>query len=278
MTSIKRGSDILAFTVTHGARRYLQDLVPAMRATAGMWFDWMVVLSGADAQQKDMARAHLNDPNRTGIQFLLDWPENRGQHYAMIEALNLARLHNYRWLLRIDDDIKPKTKRWLSKMIDRNRELNEKAPPEMRDKFILCPRVVGLKFPVPKIGIIDHYPGEPKRPLPFPVEIVRMMGGACRLHPVNLLRGYIPPLDAPRGRHDPQELARYLGTLEDSPGEPRGFFLRFPDIRVIHQTSSLEADETDDQRHARRMNHYWPYIPIHKPLQPVERRKVEESE
>ena len=90
---------ILAFTCSHGDRRFLPSTVPAMRATAGCWFDWVVVLGEPSPTAKAAAEALLKDPEGTGIQYLKTWPENRGQHHAFAVALDLARKEKYDWLL-----------------------------------------------------------------------------------------------------------------------------------------------------------------------------------
>ena len=252
-TTPSRGSDILAFTTTHGDRGFLPDLIPACRRTAGTWFDWLVVLSGAADHQRIVAETFLHDPNQRGIQHLLTWPENRGQHHATAAALQLARERGYKWLLRLDDDITPKTRRWLKKMLERNTELHRAAGVEGEDKLILCPRIVGLKHPIQPIGVLEKCHG-------FKAEVIPLAGGACRLHPVALLDGYEPPLYAPRGRQDPQALATFLGISPHKNAEPKSMFVRFPDIRIVHRTRQLEALDTPEEAYARRMNQYWPWL------------------
>jgi len=233
---------ILAFTVTHGKRPYLADLVQNMRTTAGMWFDWLVVLSGSG--QEEAAEALLHKSDGTGIQHLISWPENRGQHYATQAAIEM--LDDYDYLLRLDDDVKTRSVRWLKKMVTRVHELDVLVG--VPHRIVATPRMAGLKHPIREYARVEK--GQS-----FPAQAVPVAGGACRLHPVPLIRNYQPPLHAPVGRQDPQFLARYVESIG-------GIIVRFPDIKFIHKTDELEQHDTPFQRVQRRMARYWPYFEV----------------
>ena len=242
----ERGSDILAFTVTHGSRNKLKEFVPTIRATAGCWFDWAVFLGDPTPDLKETSEALLQDPQKRGIQYLYTWAENRGQHHAFAEALTIARARGYKWLLRLDDDITPRRRKWLKLMVDRLEDLRErKSDPYYR--LIAAPRIVGLQNPLQHEGILDV--GQS-----YPVEIMTLLGGACRLHPVELLEDFVPDPLLPLGRGDPQAMAEYV---EQSTG---GFMIRFPDIKMRHPTIELEKEETPKEALRRRMGHYWCYL------------------
>lgn len=244
--SEERGSDILAYTVSYGDRNKLKEFVPSMRATAGCWFDWMVFLGNPSPESKETAEGFLNDPKHRGIQYLCCWPQNRGQHHATKDALALARAKGYKWLLRLDDDITPRRRKWLKLMIDRLEDLKGlKSDPYYR--LIAAPRIVGLQNPIQHEGVIDV--GQD-----YPVEVMKLLGGACRLHPVELLEDYKPDLFLPLGRGDPQSMAEYVETRTG------GFMIRFPDIRVRHATLELEREDSPEENLARRMGHYWCYL------------------
>ncbi len=241
-----RGSDILAYTCSYGSRSFLREAVPALRGTAGVWFDWVVYLGAPSDDLLSEASTLLHDERRLGIQHLTVWPENRGQHWATHDALEMARAEGYRWLLRLDDDITAKTQRWLKKMVARLEKLKSLVGDEFY-RLVAGPRIMGLKNPIPSLGVIEKQQG-------FPVEIVPVLGGACRLHPVSLLADYVAPVYSPLGRGDPQSMAAYLeGTVG-------GMMVRFPDIRMRHPTDELEAKDSPQEALVRKMARYYPYL------------------
>lgn len=247
MSSTDRASDVFAFTCTYRNRLGLSETVRKMRATAGMWFDWGVWAGNPSPAAFAELRALVDKPDGTGIQLLNTWPENRGQHHATVAALAHAREHGYPWLLRIDDDISPKTKKWLKQMVERSLAIQRAAKaPECR--IVSAPRVLGLRNPLQPIGILQL------EGLNFPADAMGILGGALRLHPVPFLKDYQPPLLAPRGRQDPQTIAIY--TIEDHDG----LLVRFPDIRVIHDTKVLEGAESKEDALHRQMAYIWPYL------------------
>jgi hypothetical protein len=242
-----RGSDILAYTPTYGRRPHLPLNVPVIRGSAGVWFDWLVCAGAPEPPLKAALEALLKQPDHQGIQFLKIWKQNRGQHHGTAYALNLARKMGYKWLLRLDDDVTPKTKRFLKKMVERLDELKALKGDNFY-RLIAAPRIVGLNNPLQPSGIMNA--GQT-----FPVEVMTVLGGACRLHPVELLEDYEPPLYDPKGRGDPESLARYLGGAG-------AFMVRFPDIRVVHRTVELEGADTEEEAHQRKMAKFWPWLGV----------------
>lgn len=242
-----RGSNILAWTVSYGDRPFLPDTVRTMRASAGCWFDWSVYLGRPAPELYEAAELLVRDPERLGVQFLQAWPENRGQHFAFSEALELARARGYKWLLRLDDDVKPKTKRWLKKMVEQLDELKERTGDEFY-RLIAAPRIIGLKNPLAPVGSIDK--GQT-----FAAEVMDTLGGACRLHPVELLAEFQPDRYAPTGRGDPEGISYYLERKA-----PMAMLIRLNGIRVLHDTAKLEAQDSPETAAMRRMSKYWPYL------------------
>ena len=244
--SKKHGSDILAFSCSYHDQGDLKELISDMRGTAGVWFDWFLCLGAPSKRLKIEAQDLLADPEHYGIQYLKVWKENRGQHHATAEALKLARKEGYKWLLRIDPDVRSRTKRWLKKMVERLEKLKSLKEDEFY-RFVASPKIIGLNNPIPVEGVMEG--GQS-----FLVEMVPLLGGACRLHPIELMGEYEPPLYDPIGRGDPDSLAVYLG------GTIGGMQIRFPDIRVVHNTDKIEAADTEEQATARKMSRHWPYL------------------
>jgi hypothetical protein len=260
---MNRGSDILAYTVTHHDRgEFFERTLRSMRSKAGCWFDWAVYAGNPSDPLRKRLEAALNDPEHKGIQYLEIWPLNRGQHYATREALDLARLMGYRWLLRIDDDVQAKTHRWLKKLLSRVREIKDAAG-DTQDRIVAAPRIVGLRHPPPAHSLLS-LPGYDAN-----AEVMGVLGGACRLHPVEFLKDYEPDLYAPIGRGDPESIANYVletvpGSHQGENGEPemtnRGIMIRVRDIRVSHRTDEIESEDTDEAKHARKMSYVWPFL------------------
>lgn len=265
----RRGSDILAFTPTYRRRAaFASRIIPDARATAGTWFDWAWYAGSPDTALTEALRTSLNDPERKGIQYLTIWPENRGQHHATLDALNLARSLGYKWLLRIDDDITFKTSKWLAKMVNRLEELRRlaldrceaerpKYEPEDFEKLleqvgryqlVAAPTINGLIHPIPTVGTLQI--GQK-----YAVDLVSMLGGAVRLHNVEFFSEFEPSLVLPVGRGDPEQVSQYI--LQRG-----GMLVRFRDIRVKHDTREIEALDTPVERDVRRMGYYWPYIEV----------------
>jgi hypothetical protein len=130
-------------------------------------------------------------------------------------------------------------------MITRLDELKERTG-DGYHRLIAGPRIIGLRHAIPSIGSLDK--GQR-----FPAEVVPILGGVCRLHPVELMKDYKPDLYAPLGRGDPEGILGYIGS-------DRGILVRFPDIRLIHKTDDLERKDTPEQRRQRRMSWYWPWL------------------
>lgn len=232
---------ILAFTPTYGRLRKFPQTYKQARGKAGVWFDWAVFAGAVDSEYGKYLQ-DLVFPE--GIQHLTIWRENRGQHHAWAGALELARKGEYDFILRIDDDIEFKTEKWLKKMIDRLYDLKNRAEDKTL-RFSAVPKILRLKNPLQPIGVIEK--GQP-----YPVEVLEITGGGVRLVPLPLLEGYVPDTKLPLRRGEPQDLHTWLAD--------KAMFLRFPDIRVIHDTEANESDHTPEEALAHQMGVYWPYL------------------
>lgn len=232
---------ILAFTPTHGRLRKFPQTYKQARGKAGIWFDWAVF---AGSVQPDYAEYLQSLVAPEGLQHLTIWPENRGQHHAWTEALELARKGEYDFILRIDDDIEFKTERWLKKMVERLYDLKKRGEDKTL-RFVAVPKILRLKNPIPAMGVIE-------KDQPYPAEVLEVTGGGVRLVPLHLLDGYAPDTKLPLRRGEPQDLHTWLVD--------KAMFLRFPDIRVIHDTAVNEADQTPEEALVHRMGVYWPYL------------------
>ena len=236
---------ILAYTVSYGSKLCLPETVKQMRATAGVWFDWAVWLGAPSEALLDSAQDALGRKDRLGIQFLSVWPENRGQHHATKAAFDLAKAEGYDYIVRIDDDITPRTKRWLKRLVDYTEELKRRAKDD-KMRIVSAPRLVGLNNPPQPVGAMNV--GQK-----FAANVMDVLGGGVRLHPVEFFDGYEPPLFDPLGRGDPVSIADWVEEHE-------GVLVQFPTLRVVHNTNKLEAKDTKEQAVMRKMSRLWCYL------------------
>lgn len=242
---MNKASDILAYTVSYGDRNYLPKTVPQIRATAGCWFDWAVWLGAPSPASILSASELLKHPQGIGIQRLEIWDENKGQHHATNAAMALARAHGYKWILRLDDDVTAKTKKFLTKMVTRLEELKTLTNDKVY-RIVAAPKIIGLKHPLQPQG--GMFKGQA-----YPVDIMATLGGACRLHNVDFFKDYEAPIYDPVGRGDPESIISYTDLKV-------GILARFPDIRLVHQTKELEKLDSPEMALMRRMSKIWPYL------------------
>ncbi len=229
---------------------------------AGMEFDYLFCGGALSEHNSTLLRA-LREEDQ--IQYFCEWPENRGQHWGLREALRVARAMapRYTWLLRVDDDITFETRRWLQIMVNRLEWLREHAG-DPRRRMVASPRVAGLNNPIEPIGHLQQ-PGQP-----FPAEAMEILGGACRIHPLEIFEARsvdlvgpeieLPPLYkfepdvyAPRGRQDPEMIDQRVRAYG-------GYLIRFPDLIVRHDTRRLEGLEDAETKYLRQMNRFWPWL------------------
>lgn len=244
---------VVTFTITHGDRPFLPNLLNSLRLSTGYPFNWHLILSGVSQKQRDVANRAFDEGK---VQQITEFPENRGQHHAWIEALAYARKEQARWLLRVDDDITPKSSDILLKMLERTLWLQNAARQKAEenqvlyhdiDRIVSSPRISGLNNPPQAFTYLQNDRQT------FPAELVPILGGAFRLHPMALLEDFEPSIYAAIGRHDPDFLAGHI--------RPQGGLLvRFADLRVRHQTNQLELQDTPELNHARRMGWVWPFL------------------
>lgn len=174
------------------------------------------------------------------------WDENVGQHVVMNYMLNLAKEEGYEYLLRLDDDCKFLTKRWLVKLV----EAAEKLGPA----FIIAPTVHGLKHP-PERSDIATVSGVEVR---FLIEAI---GGVCRLHNVASLTDesypYVADVRGPLGFGDATGIARWC---QNSPQDNKKWMVYLNQVRVKHST--LKQEEEDEEYFKQHdLFQHLPYIP-----------------
>lgn len=184
-------SKIYAFTCTRAdtvpRARLLLATINAARETAGIDFYWQIYCQiGTRAEEISKSALELGLINN--VMFYYD---NVGQHVATNDAILHATAQKYDYLLRLDDDVEFKTKRWLAKLVD--------ASSTFDDEMILSPVVRGLDNP-PARSSVTNVKG-------IDIEfLLEAIGGICRLHPMKLLlrekNPYISDVRLPLGAGD----------------------------------------------------------------------------
>src|SRR5207249_2058015 len=100
-------------------------------------------------------------------------PDNKGQCIASNRCLD-AIGQDYDFIVRLDNDIIPKTQDFLQRMLEAQRALDKKA--------VISPDIVGLEHKPKPFG--EHSVGG------FNFEFVEILGGACRLAPAALFKDF----------------------------------------------------------------------------------------
>lgn len=237
---------VLAFMITRAdtSQRiglFCNTVVSAID-TASMDFDlvihhWQNYIHNTVGALYNTTRANILDKQ---------WKHNVGQHVIMNDMLAKAKKEGYEYLLRLDDDCKFLTKRYLVKMLD--------AAKSLGSAFIISPTVLGLKYP-------------PERSDEVEVEGVKVkflteaIGGVCRLHNVASLTDeaypYIADIRGPLGFGDATGIAKWC---HNAPKDNRKWMVYLTQVRVKHSTMKQEEeDEAYFKQHD--LFQRLPYIP-----------------
>lgn len=204
-------------------------------ATAGMDFDTVF------HTWEPMARAVIGEAPMYKY-----WDHNVGQHVIMNYMIDKAKKEGYEYLLRLDDDCKFLTKRYLVKLLD--------AAKLLGPSFIISPTVLGLKYPPERSNAVEVEGVEVKF-------LIDAIGGVCRLHNVSSLTDedypYIADVRGPLGFGDATGIAKWC---KNSPEDSRRWMVYLTQVRVRHSTAKQEKkDPGYFNQHD--MYQHLPYIP-----------------
>jgi hypothetical protein len=235
-------SKVLVYTVTRcntpERARLLASTITSGRDTAGMDFDWHCYTS-SDTLGANVLESALSIDQ---IQRLELWPHNKGQHVANNDAVAHALSHDYTHVIRIDDDVEWISKRWMARLVE--------ASVALDDKFVLSPRVRGLRNPMETSQVVEVS----GIPLAFVFDAI---GGICRLTPTSLLKTHpwISDVRMPMGIGDAVGIAKWAKHHII----PMAYVTT---IKVRHAQSTDGQEQSDPghfEKHA--MFQIIPYIP-----------------
>lgn len=173
------------------------------------------------------------------------WPHNKGQHVATNIAHQMAIDGNYDYVIRVDDDVEWPTKRWLRKLVDASKKLG--------DKFVLAPKVRGLRFQ-PSVSQLVEAEGVPLYIL------YDAVGGICRLIPTALLKEhpYTSDVRKPMGTGDATGIGAWC--------KKEVIMMAYlKNVRVKHaRTTPIQEREDPEYHFMHDICHNVPYLPPHK--------------
>ena len=180
--------------------------------------------------------------------------ENLGQHVVMNQMIDRADNDGYDKLLRLDDDVKFATKRWLFKLVEASELLG--------DNFIISPVIVGLRFPPDCTQVVEQ------NGVKFRV-LFDAIGGICRLHPVDALcnpnEPYVSDVRNPMGFGDATGIAAWCKVNMEKHGT-NIWMVYLETVRVKHAKGTVRQVKDQEEYHNdHNLFQTIPYIPMYKP-------------
>jgi Predicted glycosyltransferases len=211
-----------------------------MYATAGCAFDLTIHTLTKEAHEVVLPK---------GDWVIVQHLENVGQHVITNEMIKYAEDNGYDYLLRVDDDIKFLTKRWLVKMLD--------AADKLGPTFIISPTVLGLGNPPEATEVVE------KDGIAIRV-LVSAIGGICRLHDVKTLTdptmAYVSDVRLPLGSGDATGIAKWAHARQAA-GE-HCWMVYLANVRVKHALGTQGQIMEDPKYHSvHGLFQVMPYIP-----------------
>lgn len=202
---------IAVYCITRGKLELAKKSLKMLRQWAGCEFDLFVF----DQNSGPEMASYLKGQKSSGkIHSLVLSDENVGQNLAANKMLDDINQGNYDWVLRWDPDALPRTRRFLKKLVACAELFREKG-------------IEGVYSP--KIMKLDHEPeafmaGDD---IGFNYEVVRILGGICRLHPAWMFYKFRFHKFGAMGFGEAMEMAR--NCVEEN--VPK---IRIPHIEVEH--------------------------------------------
>jgi glycosyltransferase involved in cell wall biosynthesis len=157
---------IAVYTMTRDRLEYTKKSFDMLKRYAGIDYDHYVF----DNNSTDGTKEWLQEQHEKGkLHYIYLADENMGQNIGANVLLDQIMIEDYDWVMRWDNDIVPRTRRFLKKLYN------------AAEKFLKSGIVPVLS---PKIEMLK-YPPEPfaeGNDVGFDYEAVRILGGMCRLH------------------------------------------------------------------------------------------------
>lgn len=245
---------VLVYTVSRAStsqqvERAFNSLLKGQR-TCGLkgGYDW-VLYANSSKMLEASKLLWLNGP-------VMGSGENAGQHVALQEILAYAKANDYKFIVKVDDDLEWQTPKWLYKLLrvqSALKRFGDKISNDTGKWCVLAPRVKGLSNPIPALTSIKV----PTDVGAIPLHVVNILGGACRLHHISFFDDYVVDVRRALGAGGDTSIAEHASAI----GIP--MFVSYW-VSVRHQTAAMEeADPAYFRQHA--IFQRLPFIPIWRP-------------
>jgi len=201
---------VAVYTLTRDRLPYTRKSLKALRVMAGLDFDYYVGDNGSGADTREYL---VEQAEKGRIHTLQLHDENIGQNLAA-NALLDEMGPGYDWIVRWDNDMIPRTRRFLAKLL----RVGERCK-EYGVIPVLTPTITKLKFPPPALRMVDMEELE--------LEQIGIAGGMCRAHTGKMFEDFRYNKFAPLGFGEANEMANFC----EQTGVP---ILRVPGLEVEH--------------------------------------------
>ena len=178
---------LAVYTVTHNRLEYTKKAFASLRKKAGCEYDHYVFDNGST----DGTTEWLHEQDDI---ILLYNSKNVGQHVAANELLRTIREKgDYTHVLRFDNDCFIESDDLLKQLLDASEWLDNKA--------IISPHVNGLDWNPDRFG--------EKKTDKYNIGFVDIIGGICRLHPLDVIKDFWFDVRQPLGFGEASQIARF---------------------------------------------------------------------
>ncbi len=211
---------IAVYTITRNRLELTQKSFALLRSRAGVPFDQFVFDNGSTDGTQEWLQ------NRDSIKRLHVGTENYGQNIAANILLDWIMEGEYEWIVRWDNDMVPRGRRFLKKLVKCAQAIKAAGV-----EPIVTPTITKLKNPVPtEYDVAGEDVG-------FQYQTVPIIGGACRVHH----RDFFKDPDGVAWRFNPfgalgfgearEVMWRVRGMKEDG---RKAMLVRIPWLKVEH--------------------------------------------
>lgn len=223
---------VAIYSLTRDRLRETQTSFALLKEMAGLPYDHYVLDNGS----KDGTNKWLDNQ---GYHFVHLSPDNKGQCISsniLLDAIRDSKI-DYDYIVRFDNDIIPKTDRFIAKTIEAMKKLGTTV--------CASPDIVGLNHKPRPFGTKEL--GE------FKYNFVEILGGACRVMPASLLLNFRFSVNGPLALGEAKQIAAFL--LGSKPPIPMIYY----EGATIEHPTDKHVEVNPDYFKRRRFEEFTPY-------------------